>query len=126
MDAGTVLLVEDEPALRGLIRRMLVSAGYEVVEAKNGAEALGHYRRLSPDLVITDVRMPHVDGLSLLDRLWAQGETPRGVVMSACRLPRALPPGVVFLSKPFTRGELLDYVHLLTRSVSAVPAPAHA
>lgn len=114
MTAGTVLLVEDEPALRGLIQRVLVGAGYEVLEARNGAEALRHYRPESVDVVITDVHMPSVDGVSLVHQLWAQGNAPQILVMSARRPESTLPPGAVFLRKPFTREELLDQVRLLT------------
>lgn len=119
MNAGTVLVVEDEPALRGLIQRMLVGAGYEVLEARNGAEALRGYRPEGVDVVITDVHMPWVDGVSLVHQLWARGNAPRLLVMSARRLESPLPPGAVFLRKPFTREELLDHVRLLTLSASA-------
>lgn len=119
MTAGTILLVEDEPALRGLIQRMLVGAGYEVLEARNGAEALQQYQAGGVDVVLTDVHMPHVDGLSLVYQLWNRGNAPQLLVMSARRLESPLPPGAVFLRKPFTREELLDHVRVLTLNIRA-------
>lgn len=119
MNAGTVLLAEDEPSLRGLIQRMLVGAGYEVLEARNGAEALEHCRSAEVDLVITDVHMPYLDGVSLVQQLAGQATAPLFLVMSARRLEGCLPPGVVFLRKPFTRDELLDHVRGLTLSERA-------
>ena len=119
MNTGTIMLVEDEPAQRGLIQRILVAAGYEVLEARNGAEALDNYRPDGIDLLITDVRMPCVDGVSLVQRLRAQGEEPRLLVISARPLPGDLPPDGAFLPKPFTREDLLEQVRLLIRR----PAP---
>lgn len=71
---GRVLLVDDEPELRRLLRRSLVRAGFEVVEAGHGRAALELARQASFDVVITDVRMPCMGGLELLERL--QLESP--------------------------------------------------
>lgn len=66
---GRVLLVDDEPELRRLLRRFLARAGYEVVEAVNGSAGLLLARRERFDVVITDVRMPLMSGLELLEYL---------------------------------------------------------
>lgn len=63
---GRVLLVDDEPELRRLLRRFLRRAGYDVTEAINGCAALQLARRERFDVVITDVRMPLMNGLELL------------------------------------------------------------
>lgn len=65
-DAGaTVLLVDDEELLRRLLSRVLVDAGFGVVEAENGAAALETARRIDggPHLVVTDIQMPVMDGI---------------------------------------------------------------
>lgn len=113
MKAPTILLADDEPALRGLIRRLLEMAGYAVVEASNGVEALHYGRTQHVDLVITDVCMPHFDGIALLHHLSRRATAPFFLVISARDLPTELPPGAVFLPKPFTRDALLEHVRLL-------------
>ena len=66
---GRVLLVDDEPELRRLLRRALARVGLEVVEAGNGRAALEEARASRFDVVISDVRMPRMGGLELLERL---------------------------------------------------------
>lgn len=64
-----ILVVDDEPSLRRLIERYLSMQGYEVVVASDGNEALERIAEQIPDLVITDVMMPHMDGWDLVQRL---------------------------------------------------------
>jgi type IV pilus assembly protein PilB len=64
-----ILVVEDDPTLREVLREMLVSERYEVMVAEDGNQALGMLYRERPDLVITDLNMPGLDGLGLLRRL---------------------------------------------------------
>ena len=66
---GRVLLVDDEPVLRRVMRRALERAGIEVLEAANGHEALELIRHHYVDAVVSDVRMPQLGGLQLLERL---------------------------------------------------------
>lgn len=122
MTPQTILLAEDDPSLRGLIGRMLAAAGYVVLEARNGGEALDRCRQQGLDLVITDVSMPHVDGVSVVEHLAAQPSAPPVLVMSARPLDERLPPHTNFLRKPFTRDELLERVRGLTvRRTSCEP-----
>lgn len=67
--AGRVLLVDDQPEVRRVVRRNLAKAGYAVVEAWNGRIAIDLARASNFDLVISDVRMPDMDGLDLLTAL---------------------------------------------------------
>jgi two-component system chemotaxis response regulator CheY len=67
--ASRVLLVDDQPEVRRVVRRSLAKAGYEVVEAWNGQVAVELVRESSFDLVISDVRMPDMSGLELLSAL---------------------------------------------------------
>jgi DNA-binding NtrC family response regulator len=66
---GRVLLVDDEPELRRLLHRTLSRAGFEVVDAENGRIALERARTTRFDVVISDVRMPCMGGMELLERL---------------------------------------------------------
>jgi CheY-like chemotaxis protein len=58
-----VLLVDDEPVLRSVVRQFLEFSGYEVAEAADGRHALSLARERPPEIVLTDLLMPHIDGL---------------------------------------------------------------
>ena len=74
MDAS-ILVVEDEGMMRKIVGRKLTAAGCDVVYAANGEEALDKLREALPDLVISDVNMPRMDGFELLTRIRAQART---------------------------------------------------
>ena len=67
-----ILAVDDSPSMRGIVRIALSGAGFEVTEAADGAEALEIARKDSFDLVLSDVNMPHMDGISLIRALRAE------------------------------------------------------
>jgi DNA-binding response OmpR family regulator len=71
-----ILVVDDEPSIRDLLRVVLESRGFDVVEADNGAAALRMFEAGSPDLVILDVMMPQMDGLECCRRLRALSDCP--------------------------------------------------
>jgi two-component system OmpR family response regulator len=64
-----VLVVEDDPSTRMLLRAALTKGGCEVIEAADGGEALGLFSREGADLIVTDLNMPVVDGRELIRRL---------------------------------------------------------
>ena len=114
---GTVLLVEDEGALRAAARRLLEKQGYEVISAADGSEALrlAVQRGTPVDLVVTDIVMPHVSGQELVNHLVPLfGEIPvlfmSGYAIDAVERHGELWPGATFLTKPFTPEQLLDAV----------------
>jgi len=78
-----ILVVDDEPPFRALLRDILEGAGHGVTEARDGAEALAFLERTTYDLVLTDRRMPAVDGLELLRRVRARTSPPPVVVLTA-------------------------------------------
>ena len=67
----TILAVDDSPSVRQMVRATLESAGYGVVEAADGRQALDFARTRNVDLVISDVNMPHMDGITLVSELRA-------------------------------------------------------
>jgi DNA-binding response OmpR family regulator len=71
----SVLVVDDEPMARTLLRLMLVRAGFEVVEAKDGHDALEKLKENRPDLVILDVMMPGMDGFTVCSTIRSQPTT---------------------------------------------------
>ncbi|EPR32931.1 putative PAS/PAC sensor protein [Alkalidesulfovibrio alkalitolerans DSM 16529] len=68
----TVLLADDEDGIRRMLGLILSDLGHEVIEARDGREALSLFEARRPDIVVTDVRMPGVDGLDLLRRIKAE------------------------------------------------------
>src|SRR3954454_8857976 len=104
----TVLLVEDEDAVRALAREVLRRHGYVVLEARHGVDALRLAERHTDDihLMITDVVMPHMSGRELAERLCSARPMMKVLFMSGYTdhavMNRALTPGSSFLQKPFT------------------------
>jgi signal transduction histidine kinase len=70
--AETILLVDDEPGIRNVLRISLADSGYTVHTAGNGNEALRLFRELCPSIVLTDIKMPDMDGIELLRRIKAE------------------------------------------------------
>jgi CheY-like chemotaxis protein len=107
---ATFLLVEDDSAVRAAARRALLRAGYSLLEASDGAEALALCTAIGGptiDLVVTDLVMPEMGGLELGAELRARRPGIRILYMSgytrdAMRRQRVLEPGAGFLEKPFT------------------------
>lgn len=71
-----VLVAENEPAIRALIATILEDAGYQVIAASDGVEALRLFRSDLPDLLITDLSMPHMDGTELCRLVKQISEVP--------------------------------------------------
>src|SRR5262249_56571169 len=76
IEHGRILVVDDEPQITRVLRRSLATRGYEVQVAADGEEALELFRHWVPDLVITDLSMPHIGGLELCRRLRAISPGP--------------------------------------------------
>jgi CheY-like chemotaxis protein len=113
----TILVVEDEEALRRAARRILERAGYRVLVAEDGEQALGILvaQRGGVDLVFTDMIMPKLGGRGLYDRVQAEFGRVRFLVASGyagrdVREDHGLPPQVPFINKPWTLEELVARV----------------
>jgi CheY-like chemotaxis protein len=107
----TILLVEDEPAVRQLFALALTRAGYRVHEARNGQEAMKVFDQHgdSIDLLLTDMRMPYMGGAELAQHLKSRRQSLKLICVSGY-------PGADtdltadFLAKPFSREDLLQKV----------------
>jgi two-component system cell cycle sensor histidine kinase/response regulator CckA len=126
---ATVLLVEDEPTVRSVARRILTGAGYRVLAAANGEQALSLVAAHDGpiDLLLTDVVMAGFDGLELARRLQTIRPHLRTLFMSGYSRHHALPrdepsAGVGFLAKPFTYESLLGKVVDLLTATPQEPA----
>jgi PAS domain S-box-containing protein len=117
----TILVAEDEDGLRDAVTRHLRRAGYQVLDAPNGREALHTAERHgdSIDALLTDVVMPVMNGRELAEALQHSRPEIPVLYMSGYAAPLmtaqgVLPQGVTVLSKPFTRSELLQALDTLT------------
>jgi signal transduction histidine kinase len=121
---GTIVLVEDDEAVRSVIRDILERAGMRVIEARDGHEALAACRATSGvDLVLSDVVMPRLSGVELARVLAVDAPSTKVIYMSGYP-NRAVPGGRPqdlgpILQKPFTPGELLDCIRGALRSKAA-------
>ncbi len=103
----SILVVDDDQSLRELLRLHLSSAGYEVTTASDGIEAGYAVLKSPPDLIITDVNMPHMDGYAFVEALKSDNSLPK--------IP------VIFLTSmdDFDRGKQLGAVGYITKPVRA-------
>ncbi|MBV8537266.1 MAG: response regulator [Alphaproteobacteria bacterium] len=114
---ATVLVIDDDIAVRTMVHRMLAGAGYSVLEAGNGRDGLKLFEQRDPDLVITEVIMPDMDGIETMRALRKLRPAARVLAISGGRLlaQDALRYMATFgacatLEKPFDRRQLLDTV----------------
>ena len=108
----TILVVEDDEDLRGLFRTALTLAGYNVVEAGDGMEALRWIDHSPPDLVILDLLLPRISGLVVQQEIAAQAVTrqiPVVVITGSTVAPEELDVAC-FLRKPISPDQLLEAV----------------
>ncbi len=116
---GCVLIVDDEPVIREFLAMKFAQAGYRVIAAGNGAEAIDLLRTETPDLVISDLNMPFVDGLELCRHLADQQNTSGVPVILLTsqtleRLRDEHPNIASTIAKPFSATQVV------TRSVEVI------
>jgi DNA-binding response OmpR family regulator len=108
----TILIAEDETVLRSMLADFLLDYGYEIIEAENGAIAWDLWKTSKCDLLITDINMPHLNGLDLLKKI--KGENPdfpvivvTGVTVEMVKNDATNLGAYCFLPKPFKMKELM-------------------
>jgi two-component system KDP operon response regulator KdpE len=127
MSAGRILVVDDEPQIRRILRTTLTGAGYEVDDARSGEEALEKVREFRPDLMLLDINMPGMGGLAACRALRA--DSHGAIIMLTVRNSeddkvKALDAGADdFVTKPFSTPELLARIRAALRRV---PAPSQS
>jgi two-component system, chemotaxis family, chemotaxis protein CheY len=107
-----ILVVDDDKAVRLLLRAILERQGHSVVEAENGDEGLRYYRAAPTDLVITDIQMPVMDGLQMIKELRGDFPTAKIIAISGEKggLIAAQPLSQGTFEKPLYMQEFLDAV----------------
>ena len=118
--SGTILLVEDSDVVRDVITRMLEDAGFTVLPASGGEEALSISRRKDApiDLLLTDIVMPEMSGVELADRLERERPDVRVLFMTGYAEEVVVNEGILgkhreCIGKPFTREQITKRVRKL-------------
>jgi len=118
--AERVLVVDDDPPLRRMLARTLSAEGFEVTAAADGGAALVEVERAAPDVIVLDVAMPAIDGLSVCRRLRGKGVATPILMLTARDAVADRVAGLGagaddYLVKPFAVAELVARLHALTR-----------
>jgi two-component system KDP operon response regulator KdpE len=119
MKDATILVVDDEPQIRRVLRTTLTAEGYTIAEARDGTEAFEKVRDIKPDLILLDMNMPGLDGLQVCREIRSASDVP--IIMLTVRSAekdkvRALDAGADdYVVKPFGIQELLARVRALLR-----------
>ncbi|MFU8803839.1 MAG: response regulator transcription factor [Bradymonadaceae bacterium] len=115
----TILVADDDPHIRQIVRFAVEKAGYGVVEAKDGADALAQFAAAAPDLVVLDITMPEMEGTEVCQKIRAQSQVP--IVFLSSRddeIDRIIGlelGGDDYLTKPFSPRELVARIKAVLR-----------
>jgi two-component system KDP operon response regulator KdpE len=118
-----ILIVDDEPQITRVLRASLQSNGHEVMVAKNGVEALSLFLKAQPELVITDLAMPGMDGIELTKEIRGRSSVP--IIVLSVRSQDAAKVSALdegaddYITKPFSIQELLARVRAQSRRAVA-------
>jgi DNA-binding response OmpR family regulator len=133
MTMARILVVDDEADIRLVLRTILARAGYDVVECDRGEPVVGLAREHRPELILLDVQLPDVDGLTVLAALRAGPDADIPIMLVSAyatdaHIARGLECGAIdYVVKPFRRDDLLARIHTaLTKTPSAPPRPGAA
>ena len=118
-----VLLVEDEESISRLFKEAVADSFYTFLIAKDGLEGIALFKKLKPDIVITDIMMPRMSGLEMAQELRKINPDIHIIVLSAFsekeKLLSAIDIGInKYFLKPFDTDELLDYIQSITPKLS--------
>jgi CheY-like chemotaxis protein len=122
-----ILVAEDDPHILRVISLWLSRQGHEVLEARNGLTARELVQQQRPEILITDINMPGMDGLGLLKQLVQQEHVPRGIVVLTNRWDHReigndlAQWGVRVVPKPFSPTRLAELIAQLDEQVSSQP-----
>lgn len=123
----SVLIVDDEPLTQDMLRLMLEPAGFRVTSAEHGMEALEKIQESKPDIVLLDVMMPHMDGITVCKKLRSNPETADLpiIMLSGKTHLNAVEEGLSaganrYLAKPMSRADLIKNLNEVLAESAAV------
>ena len=127
MDKIKVLLVEDEPMLAMIIKDTLDNEGFEIVLAADGEEGLSMYKKQHPDIIVTDIMMPRMDGFTMVKRIRQQHCSTPVLFLSARSAANDVVEGFEiggndYLKKTFGMAELIVRIKALLHRIVVQPA----
>lgn len=118
-----ILVVDDDPSIRESLGLLLMLAGYDVATADDGINAVSHLSRAIPDLIVTDLNMPHMSGVELIAHVRSYHPSISIVAMSGDYQGDAVPAGII-ADRFYPKGKHPH--HLLTTIASLIAAgPEH-
>ncbi|MFQ6136749.1 MAG: response regulator [Candidatus Hydrothermarchaeales archaeon] len=125
---GKVMIVDDEPDVRYIVKKMLKEEGYGVVEAESGADCLEKIKRERPDLVLLDIMMPGMDGWEVLEEIQNDKDLKSTSVTMFTIKPvtpetlqrKGLEGLVDYIVKPFSKEGFLDSVKKIFGTISEI------
>lgn len=115
---ASVLIVDDSNLVRFKCYKLLLPNGYDIIEARDGIDAIGKYQLHHPDIVLMDIAMPQMDGIRALKEIIKIDHFAKVAMLSAlgqkAMVIRAIRAGAKsFIVKPFISGKVLDTVQRL-------------
>jgi CheY-like chemotaxis protein len=118
MKANRILIADDEPYVARVLKLVLLKEGYEVTCVNNGKQALDSYRDSRPDLIVTDVKMPHMTGRELAETIRnSDGDEKTPIVVMTSTLESenrdwvSEAGGISFVGKPVSPRELVRMIN---------------
>jgi DNA-binding response OmpR family regulator len=123
-----ILVVDDEPQIMRVLKGYLEAAGFQVISAYDGAEALAAFRHAVPDLIVLDLMLPQVDGLDVARAIRRESDVP--IIMLTARVDEAdrligLELGADdYVAKPFSPREVVARVRAVLRRAGGGAEPA--
>jgi len=131
MTGSKIMVVDDEAGIRELLSEVLSGEGFNVTSARDGMESLKYMRKANYDLLITDINMPHLNGVELLKRMKTAGRKEKVVIMTGenfdwSEFRKEIPLIYFQLKKPFKMDEFLRVVSSALKSTrrAAIAQPA--
>jgi two-component system alkaline phosphatase synthesis response regulator PhoP len=115
---ATILIVDDESDILFLLRMTLETAGYSVLEAENGAVAIEQMTQTRPDLIITDLMMPVMDGRELIGRIRSSPDLSTLPIILVSANPNGTVGAHAIMRKPFRQEDLINNVRTLLGEAS--------
>ncbi|MEZ4594309.1 MAG: response regulator [Chloroflexota bacterium] len=123
----SVLIVDDEPLTQDLLRLMLEPAGFRVTSAEHGLDALEKVHESKPDIILLDVMMPHMDGITVCKRIRSNPETAEipVIMLSGKTHLNAVEEGLAaganrYLGKPTSRTDLIQNLQEVLAEAAAI------